>query len=46
MSDDSKVQSENSFLKYIQIFIIKTPISGIKNYSHGVNRIFEELQKT
>jgi hypothetical protein len=39
-------QSSSFFLKYFKIFIVKTPFENLSNYSHGINKIFEELGKT
>ncbi len=51
MSNENKerpFEFDNSFvlLKYFNVFIMKTPFSNFSNYSHGLNKIFEELAKT
>jgi hypothetical protein len=38
--------SSSFFMKYFKIFIVKTPFENFSNYSHGLNKIFEELGKT
>jgi hypothetical protein len=38
---------ENSFgLKYFRMFIFTSPLKDFRNYLNGLDRIFEELEKT
>lgn len=42
----SEENSNNSTLKYFRLFLFTSPLGNLWNYTHGVTRIFEELQKT
>ncbi len=37
---------ENSFIRYISLFIVKNPINNFLTHHKGVKTIFNELNKT
>jgi hypothetical protein len=36
----------SSNLKYFRMFIFTSPLRDLRNYVNGINKIFEELEKT
>lgn len=39
-------ENDNSLLKYMNVFVFKTPASNLISHSKGLTSIFNELRKT
>ena len=49
LDDNHDIKSDHdatSFTKYFRMFVFSSPVNNLRTYSHGLRRIFEELEKT